>query len=114
MCEIWQTHQSMLVKFTQEYAFSIGAYVPGCQRNRPFSWKKPSRELQPGPPFSQMVISSTGLPMVGWKMKKSCLDLSSISIGTRPEYISPTSYGTSGIWSTRYAVGVNSSVSGHL
>lgn len=95
-----QTYQSTLVKFTHEYGFSTGANVPGCHVNRPFSWKKPSRELHPGPPLSQIVISSTGSPSVGWKTKKRALDLSSLSIGTNPEYISPTSKGTSGRWST--------------
>ena len=51
----------------------------------------PSSELHPGPPFSQIVTSSTGGPSVGWNTKNSARDGSSISIGMRPEYISPMS-----------------------
>ena len=60
-------------------------------------------ELQPGPPFSQMVTSSTGSPMVGWKTKNSCRESSPSLIGTRPEYISPRSNLTSGRLLTRYS-----------
>ena len=42
---VGEMYQSMLVRLTQEYGFSIGANCPHCQRKRPFSWKKPSREL---------------------------------------------------------------------
>jgi hypothetical protein len=70
------TYQSMLVMLTQECSFRIGAEDPGYQTNRPFSSKKPSRDEHPGPPFSQMVISSTASPMVGWNIKKSSLDVS--------------------------------------
>jgi hypothetical protein len=60
------TNHKTFVRFTQEYGFSTGAKVPGCHRKRPVSWRKLSMELQPGPPFSQIVTSSTGFPMVGW------------------------------------------------
>lgn len=30
--------------------------MPDCQRKGPFSCKRPSSELHPGPPFSQIVI----------------------------------------------------------
>lgn len=63
-------------------------------------------ELQPGPPFSQMVTSSTGSPMVGWKTKNSCRESSPSLIGTRPEYISPRSNLTSGRLLTRYSASV--------
>ena len=72
--------------------------------NLPFSWKKPSRELHPGPPFNQTVISSTGLPIVGWNTKNSCLEVSFISIGMLPLYISPKSNGKSGSDSTKLAL----------
>lgn len=93
----------MFVRFTHEYGFSTGAYMPGCHRNLPFSWKNPSRELQPGPPLSQIVISSTGGPIVGWKTKKSAREVSFMSIGTRPEYISPMSNLTLGSEFTAYS-----------
>ena len=48
----------MLVKLVQAYGFLIGAYVPDCHKNGPFSWNNPSRDEQPGPPFSQIAISS--------------------------------------------------------
>ncbi len=86
------------------YGFSTGANVPGCHRNLPFSWKKPSKELQPGPPFNQMVISSTGFPMVGLKMKNSALEAFFSSIGISPEYISPMSKLTSGRESILYSI----------
>jgi hypothetical protein len=110
-----KSHHSILVKLTQEFWFMMGAASPSFHKNLelsistgrvmsykpnaylPFSWKKPSRELQPGPPFNQMVTSSTGAPTVGWKTKKSSLDLSPALTGMFPEYISPKSKGTSGI-----------------
>ena len=82
------------------YGFSTGAKVPGCQRKRPFSWKKPSNELQPGPPFSHIVMSSVGGPIVGWNMKNKALDALLASIGINPEYSSPMSKLTSGSEST--------------
>lgn len=42
----------MLVRFDQLYGLTAGTYDPGCHRIGPFSWKKPSRLLQPGPPLS--------------------------------------------------------------
>jgi hypothetical protein len=73
-----------------------GSEAPGYHTNFPFSSKKPFKEEQPGPPFNHIVISSTGSPIFGWKTKNSSLDESAVLIGTRPEYISPISNGTSG------------------
>ena len=61
---------------------------------------------QPGPPFSQMVISSTGSPTVGVKTKYSALDALFMSMGMRPEYISPRSKSMSGRLSTKYSGGL--------
>ena len=85
------------------YGFSTGANVPGCHKNLPFSWKKPSKELQPGPPFNQIVTSSTGSPMVGLNMKNNALEAFFSSIGINPEYISPMSKLTSGSESILYS-----------
>lgn len=77
--------------------------MPGCHKNLPFSWKKPSKELQPGPPFNQIVTSSTGSPTVGLNMKNSALEAFFASIGINPEYISPMSKLTSGSESILYS-----------
>src|SRR3954451_8317667 len=62
----------------------------------PFSWKKPSREEQPGPPFSHIMISSLAAGfVVGTNQKNNSLSLVS-SIGSRPAYDSPMSKLTSG------------------
>ena len=115
-----KTYHSIFVRFTHEldhvrtwfrigrinktyYGFSTGANVPGCHRNLPFSWKKPSKELQPGPPFNQIVISSTCFPMVGLNMKNKALEAFFSSIGINPEYISPMSKLTSGNESILYS-----------
>ena len=99
------------------YGFSTGAYVPGCHRNLPFSWKKPSKELQPGPPFNQIVISLTGFPMVGLNMKNSAREAFFSSMGINPEYISPMSKLTSGsesiLYSAKYESRVGSKTDGH-
>ena len=67
------TYHSIFVRLTHEYGFSTGLNVPGIQVKRPVSWKKLSNELQPGPPLRKMVTSSTGGPIVGWKMKNRAL-----------------------------------------
>jgi len=77
---------------------------PGCQVNRQFSRKKPSKEMHHGPPFNQMVTSSVGAPMVGSKTKKSARDVSFKLIGISPEYISPMSNLTSGKEPTTYSI----------
>lgn len=122
-----KTYHNIFVRFTHElddvrtcsrigkinntyYGFSTGANVPGCHRNLPFSWKKPSKELQPGPPFNQIVISSTGFPMVGLNMKNRALEAFFSSIGINPEYISPMSKLTSGNESTLYSASCKPSV----
>ena len=92
------------------YGFSTGAKVPGCQRNLPFSWKNPSKELQPGPPFNQIVISSTGFPIVGLNIKNNALEAFFSSIGINPEYISPMSKLTSGREWTLYSTDCKSFV----
>jgi hypothetical protein len=57
----------------------------------PFSWKKPSREEQPGPPFNHIMISSLAAGfVVGTNQKNNSLLLVS-SIGSRPAYDSPMS-----------------------
>ena len=60
--------QSMLVIFDHANQFLSGWRVPGFHVNGPFSWKKPRRELHPGPPLSQIVtslISGEGSPCAG-------------------------------------------------
>jgi len=62
----------------------------------PFSWKKPSREEQPGPPFSYIMISSLAAGfVVVTNQKNNSLSLV-WSIGSRPAYDSPMSKFTSG------------------
>lgn len=56
--------QGLRQKFQDGY-LGLGSLLTGCHKKRPFSWKKPSKELQPGPPFNQIVISSVGFPIVG-------------------------------------------------
>lgn len=66
--------------------------------------------LHPGPPFNQMTNSSSTLPVVGKNQKKSFLDSpSSFEMGIKPEYDSPTSKVTSGIFvpSTQNSVPVS-------
>ena len=90
----------MFVRLAHVYGFWTGAAVPGCQVNGPFSWKNPSMEEHPGPPFNQMVISSTGSPVVGYQTKNRLREVSFMSMGTFPEYISPMSKSTKGSDST--------------
>ena len=45
------------VRLVHDIGFFTGRKVPDCHRNGPFSWKRPSKDEQPGPPFSQMVTS---------------------------------------------------------
>jgi hypothetical protein len=55
----------------------------------------------PGPPLNQMVISSTGGPTRGWKMKNMPRESSDMLRGMTPEYISVMKLlGTSGSAST--------------
>jgi len=78
----------MLVKLAQVYGFSTGAAVPACQLIGPFSCQKPSMDEQPGPPLSQMVISSSlvSAPILGLKKKKSSpAEALAVSMGIRPE-----------------------------
>lgn len=63
------TH-TMLVRLTQVHSFLNGLKVPYCHKKGPFSWSKPSSELQPGPPFNQMVISSLAAGFVEGKNQK--------------------------------------------
>lgn len=70
----WDTYQSMLVRFTHEYGLRAGCRVPDFQVQRPFSCNHPPRELQPGPPLSQIVMSSEGSPSLGWKTKNRASD----------------------------------------
>ena len=104
--ELDQVRFCMRAKGRQHIAmdFRQGRRFPGCQRNLPFSSKKPPNELQPGPPFSQIVMSLVGGPMVGWYTKNSALDESFVSIGIKPEYSSPTSKLISGKECTLYPV----------
>ena len=56
----------------------------------------------PGPPLSHIVISSTGVPTVGWKTKNSAREELLKWMGIRPEYISDMkSCGMSGRLSTK-------------
>jgi len=61
------THQIMLVELFHANIFFTGPYVPVCLITGPFSRKKPSIELHPGPPFNQMVSAFTGAPVFGLK-----------------------------------------------
>ena len=44
--------------------------VPYCHKKGPFSCRRPSSDEQPGPPFSQMVISSSAAGLVDGKNQK--------------------------------------------
>ncbi len=76
----------MLVRLTQVYGFLTGAKVPYCQRKGPFSWRSPSKELQPGPPLSQMVISSLANGFCDGKNQKynSRVSFEAEEMGRRP------------------------------
>lgn len=78
--------QTMFVKLTQVYGFLTGLKVPYCHRKGPFSWSNPSSELHPGPPLSQIVISSPAKGLSDGKNQKySCLSsLGSSEMGRRP------------------------------
>jgi hypothetical protein len=50
----------MLVRFAQfQGLYTANGALPYCHEMGPFSCKKPSSEEQPGPPFNQIVISSS-------------------------------------------------------
>lgn len=65
----------------------------------PFSCRKPSRDEQPGPPLSQIVISSLASGFSEGKNQKYSSEVSFFLslIGRRPAYDSPMSKLTSGI-----------------
>lgn len=67
--------------------------MPYCQRKGPFSCKSPSRELHPGPPFNQIVISSSARGFVDGKYQKksSLVSFELDDTGRSPAYDSPTS-----------------------
>lgn len=74
------------VKLTHVHGFFTGAKVPYCHRKGPFSCSKPSRELHPGPPLSQMVISSLASGFEeGKNQKYSCrVSFDAEEMGRRP------------------------------
>ena len=80
------------------YGFCVGANVPASQVKGPFSVSKPLKELQPGPPFNQMVISSAFGFVLGKNQKKSSrVSPGESEIGSKPAKLGPISKGTSGI-----------------
>ena len=94
-----------------------GRYVPYCQIKGPFSWRRPSRDEQPGykniskflmllltspkltPPFSHINISSPASAFSDGKNQKynSLVSFALFEIGSKPAYDSPISKLTSGI-----------------
>lgn len=62
-----------------------GLKVPYCHKKGPFSCNKPSKLESPGPPFSQMVISSDANGLLeGKNQKNSEPDAGDLDIGRRP------------------------------
>ena len=93
------THSIFAARFHANL-LGTGLNVPGCQRNGPFSCSRPSSELQPGPPLSQMTSSSVAAlaRVLGKNQKKSSrVSPSSPEMGSNPEYDSPASKSTFGI-----------------
>ena len=92
------TH-TMFVRFVHDHGLGTGFSVPYCQRKGPFSCSSPSRELQPGPPFSQIVISSEATGFSDGKNQKysSWVSFRAWEIGSKPAYDSPMSKSTSGM-----------------
>jgi hypothetical protein len=45
---------STLERFVHAYWFGVGFAWPYCHEIGPLPWRKPSRDEQPGPPFSQL------------------------------------------------------------
>lgn len=61
-------------------------HLPYCHNTGPFSWKKPSSEEHPGPPLSQMVISSVAFTLEDGKNQKysSLVSFAFSEMGKRP------------------------------
>lgn len=62
--------QTTFVRLFHAQSFLTGLKVPYCQMKGPFSWRRPSRELHPGPPFNQIRISSLASTLAEGKNQK--------------------------------------------